>query len=274
MTLILISELIFRKADIQFSVGQIIANLTMIPKAFGYEELSRVFRTLFIEIIFYICCVFLFKFNLLNKPNVIGVIAVVLGLITPLTILVNHIYGTHLGLKFILFYLPFLFAGNLVRMSFIDKNKIANNWLIIFSVLAFFELLVLTGVYFPVAEAINKEFCKFSPYSIISAFVLAFGFFIVITKAQTLKSKLMAKFGQISYSLYLMHMIFWVALTHVIKPNNAINFMIYLFFGALICYFAAKLSYRFIEQPAVNFGKKLIQQQTYTLKKYDANEFI
>ena len=265
--LILISVLFFGQADSQISTNQIIANLTMIPKAFGYEELSRVFWTLFIEIIFYGCCAFLFKFNWLNKPNVIGIIAVTLSLITPLTILVNHLFGTHLGSKFILFYLSFLFAGNLIRLSFVDKNKIANNWLIVFSILAIIELFLLTAVFFPVAESINKEFCLFNSYSIISAFVLAFGLFAIVTKTQTLKSAFMAELGQISYSLYLMHMIFLVTLTHVIKPNNTINFFIYLVVGTLICYFSAKLSYRFIEKPAVNIGKKLILDQAYTLKK-------
>lgn len=54
------------------SVGQFFANLTMVPAFFRKSYISGIFWTLFIEILFYCCCVALFKIKSLDKPIVIG----------------------------------------------------------------------------------------------------------------------------------------------------------------------------------------------------------
>jgi peptidoglycan/LPS O-acetylase OafA/YrhL len=246
-----------------YSYIQFLANLTMVPKIFGVSEMSGVFWTLFIEILFYGCCTLLFVLKWLEKPLVIGLIAFGLNLATPSAIVLNKFFQMGIPVQFLLFHLSFLFAGNMVRLAFVKKDRAAG-----YAVLAFFLLTMLTvpiasGLLFFVPEATEKGFVMFRPESVVYAYVLASAFFMFATYYKSLSNRFMARIGEISYSLYLTHMLCFVLIAKFFPPDTIFNFFTYLFAGALFSYVVAKFSFSFIERTAMELGRKIIKSYGY-----------
>ena len=88
---LIFSSAAYLKPQVNFTLFQLFANSTMVPKLFHQDYMSGVFWTLFIEILFYAGCLILFKCKWLDKAVVIGFIAILLNLLTPSTIFINNI---------------------------------------------------------------------------------------------------------------------------------------------------------------------------------------
>ncbi|MPS48372.1 acyltransferase family protein [Methylobacillus sp.] len=73
----------------EFSGIQILANATMVPKIFGQDLINGIYWTLFVELIFYVICAAMFVGKLLDNVKAVGVIALALALVSPMSILLN-----------------------------------------------------------------------------------------------------------------------------------------------------------------------------------------
>lgn len=249
-----------------FTANQFVANLTMTPKLFHQNYMSGVFWTLFIEILFYLCCVFLFKLKLLENTLAIGSIAMALILITPSSIIFNYFFELHVPVQFITLHLSFLFLGNLVRLALIEKDRMALTFFIGFIALSSFSIPISSGLISPVKEASNTGFVMYSFSTNILAYALAISLFILIVHFKNIKNKFLIGAGEISYSLYLLHMTCFVILAKFIHLDSITNILVYLALCALLSYFVARLSFTFVEYPAIQLGKKITMSKNVSKK--------
>jgi len=264
LLLIVISAPYLAEGQPNISLGQFLANITMAPKLFGSNEMSGVFWTLFIEIMFYGLCTFLFLLKCLDKPIVIASIALGLNLTTPICILLNKYFQLHLPVQFILFHLSFLFFGNLLRLAFVKKDKIAAYSISIFLILNILVVPIATGLFFLVPEAKDKGFVMFGPEAVAYAYALAMGLFIVTVHYKSISNRFMISMGEVSYSLYLLHMLCFVLVTKFVHPETVPSFVVFIGASAFLSYSLAKLSFNFIEYPAIDLGRKIIKSRGYS----------
>jgi hypothetical protein len=110
-------------SDQKFSFYQLFANLTMLPKLFHSPEMSGVFWTLFVEVLFYFLCAALFQVRVLEKPLFIGAIALTLHAVTPMTVLLNDWLHTNNPVRFLPYHLSFLFIGSIFRLAMMNKDR-------------------------------------------------------------------------------------------------------------------------------------------------------
>ena len=232
----------------------------MMPNIFGVPGMSGVFWSLFIEILFYFACATLFKLSLLDKPIVIAIIAVSLNLTVPIPILLNEFFDMNAPVRYILFHLSFLFAGNLFRLASVNQDKLALNLGFMFVLLLMFTIPLSTGSFFSVLEATQRGFVMFTPSPIIYAYVLAVGLFISVIHFKNLNNKFMVKIGQISYSLYLFHMTCFVLVVKFVSPSTSLGFITYFLLSAILAYTVANYAYIYIEYPAISLGRKVINK--------------
>lgn len=246
-----------------YTQTQLFANLTMVPKLFGSAEMSGVFWTLFIEILFYISCVLLFQVKWLDKPVVIALIAVGLNLTTPFAIVANKFMHFGIPVQFILFHLSFLFAGNMLRLAFVKKDRFSGYSVLVFMIMNMLTIPIVSGLFFAVPEASNKGFVMFTSEAVVFAYALAIGIFVLSIHYKSMSNRFMVGLGEISYSLYLLHMLCFVLVTKFIQPSTIPSFVTYLVASAFLSYFVAKISFRHIESPAIELGRKIIKSRGY-----------
>ncbi len=261
--LILVSAPYLEHSSTTYSLAQFLANVTMVPKLFGFSEMSGVFWTLFIEIVFYGCCTALFQFNFLDKPIVIAAIALGLNLSTPLAILLNKYFQLGIPVQFLLFHLSFLFAGNLLRLAFAEKAQAAMYAAALFALLNVLTVPVSSGIWFSVPEAVDKGFVMFNPESVVCAYILAACVFMVALHYKSAASRFMVRMGEASYSLYLLHMFCFVLVKQFVSPETTVGFFVYFVASIALAIVVARLSFRYIEFSGIEIGRKITRSLGY-----------
>lgn len=236
-------------------VYQLLANLTMVPKLFHAPELSGVFWTLFIEILFYFGCAILFQVRQLEKPLTIGIIALALHIVTPLTIFLNHQLDSNYPVRFIPFHLSFLFIGSILRIAINSKEAQARTIALALLTCTFVTVPLITGMFFDVPEAKASEFVLHGATATALSYFLAIATFLAASISKYGFNRLVADLGKISYSLYLLHMLCFAAVAKIITPTTLPTAAVYVVISAVLTYVVSKLSFRFIEEPAVELGR-------------------
>lgn len=237
--------------------SQLVANLTMVPKILHQQEMSGVFWTLFIEVLFYFSCVMLFILNWLEKPIYIACIAILFNLSTPLAILSNKFLLTDFPIQFVLFHLSFLFFGSLLRLAITKKIEIAKNLSYVVLCLLCFTIPITTGTLFSVQAAIDKQFVIHSPIAVVVAYFSALSMFIVVISFKSKFSQVLIKLGHISYSLYLLHMLCLSIVATFIVTKSFYDSIVFIVLSTIFSILIAQLSYRYIEMPGVVWGKQI-----------------
>lgn len=263
LVLIILTSLVFTGfSGVKYSAPQVFANLTMTPKFFGYTEMSGVFWTLFVEILFYLGCAFLFYFGLLEKSSVIGFLAIALSLTTPLAIIFNKLFDFVFPVQFILFHLSFLFAGSLLRMAVLDNNLQARFLAKMFFLISFPSVLLLSGLFFPVNEAVNAGFVMYhAQTAVIFAYILAVMLFVYTIFSRSIVNRVWLQLGAISYSLYLLHMLCFEYVGNYFSTQTTSTYLTFLVVGFISALSIAWLSYSYIEKPAIALGRKIINSR-------------
>ncbi|MFM9913836.1 MAG: acyltransferase family protein [Methylophilaceae bacterium] len=246
-----------------FSYAQFFANVTMAPKLFGFEEMSGVFWTLFIELLFYGCCATLFRMRWLDNSLVMACVALSFQFITPLSMVLNRYFHLEIPVQFILFHLSFLFAGNLLRLAFVKRDRVATYSAAIFFTAAMLTIPVTVGFLFAVPEATAKGFVMFTSSAVIYAYFLAIALFMYAVISKSLTSPWMVRVGERSYSLYLLHMLCFVFVAYWIPPVTTFGFVVYFLTCIVVSYLAAKFSFDYVERPAIELGKRIVKARGY-----------
>ncbi|WP_407220892.1 acyltransferase family protein [Enterobacter sp. CPE_E1214] len=95
------------------------------------------------------------------------------------------------------------------------------------------------------------------------ATLMFLGFLLVDVNGVKLKSKILSFFGDISYSLYLSHVITIKIIVDLLDRLSMIEFKsgpLYMLFVLVICILVAYVSHRLIEIPFIKVGKKLVSK--------------
>nr|WP_321238889.1 acyltransferase [uncultured Tolumonas sp.] len=190
---------------VNYPFKTVLANITMLPKVFGGKEISGVYWTLFIEMMFYGMCAGLFVLNVLKNWVVVAGLVFLFALMGPWVMLINALLHTHLPAQFLSFHLSFLFLGFLLRMAFYDEASSDDKKHLQYVAMALvvFQIIsaaIATGVFFAVKPGV------FSPYDgigVVISYLLAMALFFLTIKNRTSLGGFWQKMGDISYSMYL-----------------------------------------------------------------------
>jgi len=255
---LLILLLPFAAPGATFGLGDVLANLTMVPKLFHRQEMSGVFWTLFVEIVFYIGCAILFALRSLEKPMTIGVVTMCLNLVTPVSILLNTFCHTALPVSFLCFHLSFLFVGSVFRLALLKQHREARLFSLLLCVQILLTVPITTGLLFPVPQAVTAQFVMHGATASALAYFFAIALFLLVAWLKTNLANPLVKLGEVSYSLYLLHMLCIAAVARLIAPVSPLEIGVYFLLSIVLSVIAANIGYRLVELPAVALGKRLV----------------
>ena len=239
------------------SMSEVLANLTMVPKLFHARELSGVFWTLFVEIVFYIGCAMLFAARALEKPLAVGLVAVGLNILTPGAILLNTFLHTRLPVSFLCFHLSFLFMGSVFRLVLLKREPLARAFALLLIALVAVTVPVTTGLLFPVPQAVATQFVMHHAGASAAAYFAALALFLFVAWRRTDVAAPVVRLGEISYSLYLLHMLCIALVARFIVPDSHAMIALYAVLSLVLAILAAQAGYRLVEKPAMALAKRL-----------------
>ncbi len=244
-------------------LGDVAANLTMIPDAFNAQPVMGLYWTLEYELIFYGACLVLLWSGGLRRRGVMAAIAAVLtaGYLAGFAALLATHSQAPGDLGVVCLNLAILFLGALWR-SFLDGQ------------LSRLEKLVLAGV-LGVVWVATPAACAWAvlgrgsanPFFVFfpASYALGVGLFISMTSWAKLRWRPLAWVGLTSYSLYLLHpvIIYLMAwgFAHGLPGAHAPVWAQMLVAAALSVGLAAAAFYA-VERPATELGRRLSRART------------
>ncbi len=248
----------------EFSLVEVLANLTMIQGFLGVGHIQGLYWTLQVELVFYALCVILFRCGLLWRLS-IQISMCVLLLVTFFLVSVLDKYSV-LGfslsqeMRYLPYVLAIMYSGTVLRQYFFPREGVAKFWglsgvVLVFSIPVLVFVLSIFGLNF--VEHPGRFF-----FGHLFGLVIFVGGFYVLR----IESRILLWLGAISYSLYLFHPIvmkmvgLWVdkALSVGVEATHM---------GVLICFISlltmgvASLVYRFVEMPSIALGRHLSRGQ-------------
>lgn len=203
------------------SPGQILANAFMVAEPLKQERLIGPYWSLGWELGFYCIVALVFAAGQL-KPRTFGLMSLAVGL-------VGSLYHAAFS------YLILMFCGALLRMILLEKNEAAKMWLRV-------SIVTLAGVWY--LWRLTTE----HPPVFFFSMALAFPVFLLCWNRFSHPALLWL--GSISYSLYLFHLPILEALATL--PPLAFTFL-----GLGLPILVAAVIYRWVEKPAMAWGKAL-----------------
>jgi len=235
------------------AIKSLLINATMFQKFVGIEDLVGVYWTLQIELIFYISCLILHRFNLLNNDKFI--VKLFYGLLFSGLIMATFRYKLELKLPVaLLLGLAIMFLGMLWRKSTLEKSLYVNakvfRQLIIILIIVLIPLTLL---------AYSKNFGNNEVwYRYLISYLTALLLFKLFSHYKS-PSRFLTYLGSISYSMYLLHPIVGIDLPVKLFTQQYCNSHKFLFV-ALFWIFsltASSICYYLIEKPCIRLGKRL-----------------
>lgn len=241
---------------------QILANLSMLPEALGYQAIEGLYWTLQIELAFYALCTLLYLSGRIHRPAAMAALAIaflgVFGIcraseflpIPPALHFLRDIRQTPL-------YLAIMFWGALYR-SWHDRRPLSLPertalWLVPASVILVMPLFI--GLVLSAHAALPPVWIKF-----LASHALGLLLFLAIAPCRRLNSRLGAWLGEISYSLYLFHPvvfypIYWLAGRSEWEFARQASLTTWILLCSLLSIAFSAISYRLVEQPAIGWAK-------------------
>ena len=224
----------------------ILANLTMVQKAFGYADLVGVYWTLFVEVLFYGVIVLLIAVGAIRSRAVL--LGVFLGILTVLLIGgASRWFGMSLPYGYAGFLATFLLGGLIYRSDANSGGRDRFPWwaLVLVQIVA----VIFVGVSVFKDGAVGME----TAFSYPANYVVAIGFFCLVTRRNCLRVKILGYFGAISYSVYLFHTILIHWFDAVFEVPTAVRLA--LLFVVVVAFSASM--YHAVELPFIAIGKRL-----------------
>jgi peptidoglycan/LPS O-acetylase OafA/YrhL len=213
-----------------------------------------------IEMVFYLTVPFwIKKINSPNKAILVIFISLIFSKKLILFLTSNHYVEDEL---FYYFFLPnqisVFFLGVLLYLTG-NKNKVVNDhkyivWANIFFLAFFFVSFAYEGYEFYLPK-----------FFIFSLLLLLLVVIVIKDKSKIIVNKFFVLFGKISFSVYLIHFAFYPLMPLIIKNINdfytlnvIVIFLIVFVLFIILSGLLSILTYKYIEQPFINIGKKII----------------
>jgi peptidoglycan/LPS O-acetylase OafA/YrhL len=228
----------------------VLANITMIQTLLGYPNLSGVYWTLFVEIIFYALCIALCWAGALNNLKVRFTLAITLLTLSILGAAARH-YLTIPAPVGILSSLSLMLFGGVWRNWLIDNNPVAKKysatWIILFTL----GFPLIASLAYNTDQGLGENAWNYT-----GSYYSAVAFFIATTTIFKMENRVLAFLGTISYSLYLIHPFFLQLTTSKVNLQDGFNLPVF----GLYCLGTLGLSilvYYWIEKKSITLGRRL-----------------
>lgn len=252
----------------QMSFGDVLANVTMIPTAFGHDAVMSHYWTLETELYFYGLCLALFWLGGLHRMRDLCYVCVGLCVAFVLTSALKIIPASALGqYKGMLYHLAIMFWGACFRQAY-DRPQARvvfgawrnNQWSVSLSYRA--ALAVVTTVVVGIAVLMAAMDLRSGDTVHLSAslgYVVGIALFVLFASVAKIHFRPFAWAGEISYSIYLLHgvplyVIYWYCKTHNLTGAPLGLYMALTIPPALAL---SWLSYRLVEATGIRIGHAL-----------------
>lgn len=223
---------IFKLPGTEASLFEAAVNLTMIQRLFNVENVDGVYWSLLPELLFYVMMGLLFKFKLLHKVKLIGLVWLTLILLNyflklPLvTIPLNLKYGMY------------FYAGIIFYKIYFDPPNWTNH----------LHILACYLISFTINPSLE--------FIIVDTLIFAVFYLFVYGKLKVISLKPLIFFGTISYPLYLIHQSIGFIFMRHLRPFMVSELT--LLFTIAVSILLAWVIMTYLERPFQSRIKKLI----------------
>jgi peptidoglycan/LPS O-acetylase OafA/YrhL len=241
--------------DRPFPLRYMLVDMTLLQYWLDLPSAMGLYWTLVVEMLFYFCCAFLlFARSLDNYPR-LAIIATSLIFAHMGAVLLCRIgYPGQLYLTSLWFlHLGIMFWGTLFRAWHDGKMQS------VFAIACTWGLLAFLLVIYP-------AYCVFIvkyPVGYFVPYVLAIAIFVAGTTLLKIRFRPLARIGEISYSVYLVHPVVLLLMLWALKRTEVTSFWrtrhlaTYLLLNMALTIALSAVTYRWIEQPAIAMGRSL-----------------
>lgn len=237
---------------------QIIANLSMVQAAMGFDDVIGLYWTLFIEVVFYALCLALFVAGKLYDVAFRSRCALLFLLMALAMGAVRAVTERKLPVALPLA-LSLMFFGSVWRQWLLGEHsrQLTRNLLLL--LVGFAVLLPPTLI-----MAYNKDMGTGETWGrYLFTYFVAIGSFLLLTRSVRLHHPALVWLGAVSYSLYLLHPSMLILSQWLLEPTGASPLIVALFATVLTLGFA-HLSFHLIETPFIHLGKRLNNRNAKT----------
>ncbi len=239
----------------------IAANITMIQTALGEPDVIGVYWTLFIEIVFYSICLFLFLINKIDN-NVASLLCIIIFTTIAIVLsIVRSVYNIKAPVALPLA-LSLMFFGSIWREATISNLK--NSKLLSAVILIFF--LVSFPLIFYLAYSKDMGYGEnFQRY--FWTYLMAITSFLVFSSKIKLSSRMLIWLGSISYSVYLFHPLIYMTMIHLLERYNYSYGLFSAAIATLLTLLISSFVYLYIEKKFLEIGKRINKRADLTTSK-------
>ncbi len=240
------------------SLAKIVANLTMVQAALGFDDVIGLYWTLFIELVFYGLCLTLFVGGKLYDQTfrarcslLFLLVALAMGVVRALT---ERKLPVALPLA-----LALMFFGSIWRQWLLAEHSKELTRNLRMLLIAFAVLLPPTLI-----MAYNRDMGTGETWGrYCFTYALAISSFLLLTRSVRLDHPALVWLGAVSYSLYLLHPSM-LMLSQWLLGGTGASTLIIASLATVLTMGAAHLCFRYIESPFIQLGKRLNNRKAKT----------
>ena len=239
-----------------FPPAQIAANVTMAHTVLGQADVMGVYWTLFYELVFYLMCTIAFSLGWLARPGPVMLILIALCLGGGAVALAHYVDFPLKPPHGLAAFLAIMFFGTLCRFAVLKGDAQARRWLP-WALAAIFATVAAIGLFGYTNETLPER-----PIGDFTGIYLGLAMFLLAFRAKALLSRpSMIWLGNISYSLYLLHVAciaICVALVPYLPSATAKAALILA--GIPFSLLVSHLCAQWVEKPMIRLGRELIKR--------------
>ncbi|MBD8124444.1 acyltransferase [Pseudomonas lutea] len=235
---------------------QIVANLTMVQAALGFDDVVGLYWTLFIELVFYGLCLALFiagkLYDLAFRARCSLAFLLAALAMSAARALTEHKLPVALPLA-----LSLMFFGSVWRQWLLAEHSAALTRNLKMLFVAFAVLLPPTLI-----MAYSKDMGTGETWGrYCFTYAVAIVSFVLLTRSVRLDHPALVWLGAVSYSLYLLHPSMGLLSEFLLRGTDPSGLLVALV-ATVLTLAAAHLCFRYIEHPFIQLGKRLNNRKT------------
>ena len=243
------------------NTSTILANLTMLPTFLQEPHIQGLYWTLQAEVIFYLICVCMHQYGLLNKPiQQFSACIFFLGMFCILSIAGIYIpLFSHINkeLLYIPYVLSIMFSGTILRTILTSQQSKRHIYILLLGPLAVFCIPLLTALLHSIGINIVGEPMRFFFGHLLGLALFIIGFYQLKTIHPA-----MLWFGTTSYSIYLFHpialeIVGWAKNQEWANYLPIMHVSVYMLLVFFITLLIAFITYNIIEKYSIELGRRL-----------------